>query len=121
MTAHLPVVLPAKQQQKKERPTLLDIIREHWAIIWGLGMAVFNVILFSLAKTYAKRDEVEILKTRLSGLETSFSSLPNQKDLHALQLDIADLRGDLKAAVPELRQLRHMSDLLLQNELKNKD
>ncbi|UIA93074.1 DUF2730 domain-containing protein [Erwinia tracheiphila] len=45
---------------------------------------------------------------------------PNQKELHALQLDMANLRGDLKAALPELRQLRHMSDLLLQNELKEK-
>ncbi|BFI48131.1 MULTISPECIES: DUF2730 family protein [Yersinia pseudotuberculosis complex] len=100
---------------------MLDIIREHWAIMWALGTVGFNVILFTLAKTYAKRDEVETLKSRLNGLETSFSTLPNQKDLHALQLDIAELRGDLKAAVPELRQLRHMSDLLLQNELKNKD
>ncbi|WP_245181561.1 DUF2730 family protein [Erwinia tracheiphila] len=46
--------------------------------------------------------------------------MPNQKELHALQLDMANLPGDLKAALPELRQLRHMSDLLLQNELKKR-
>lgn len=100
---------------------MLEIVKEHWAILWALGTVGVNVILFTLAKTYAKREEVEHLKSRLNGLESSFKSLPNQKDLHELQLDIAELRGDLKAAVPELKQLRHMSDLLLQNELKSKD
>ncbi|MFB9086094.1 DUF2730 family protein [Erwinia tracheiphila] len=83
---------------------------------------LFSTSSFFLSwpKTYARRDEVEVLKNRVSLLENAFSTLPNQKELHALQLDMANLRGDLKAALPELRQLRHMSDLLLQNELKEK-
>jgi hypothetical protein len=33
---------------------------------------------------------------------------------------ISDLRGELRAVRPELAQLRRLSDLLLENELKEK-
>ncbi|ETS31950.1 hypothetical protein BB987_20320 [Photorhabdus temperata] len=89
--------------------------------MWAAVTVTFNVVLVLLSKTYAKRDDVELLKMQVRQLEGSLSSLPNQKELHALQLEMANLRGDLKAALPELRQLRHLSDLLLQNELKEKN
>nr|WP_244868914.1 DUF2730 family protein [Photorhabdus noenieputensis] len=90
-------------------------------MVWAAVTVTFNVVLVLLSKTYAKRDDVELLKVQVRQLEGSLSTLPNQKELHALQLEMANLRGDLKAALPELRQLRHMSDLLLQNELKEKN
>nr|WP_036782291.1 MULTISPECIES: DUF2730 family protein [Photorhabdus] len=90
-------------------------------MVWAAVTVTFNVVLVLLSKTYAKRDDVELLKMQVRQLEGSLSTLPNQKELHALQLEMANLRGDLKAALPELRQLRHMSDLLLQNELKEKN
>ncbi|KMW74975.1 hypothetical protein TI10_04350 [Photorhabdus luminescens subsp. luminescens] len=90
-------------------------------MVWAAVTVTFNVVLVLLSKTYAKRDDVELLKVQVRQLEGSLSTLPNQKELHALQLEMANLRGDLKAALPELRQLRHLSDLLLQNELKEKN
>ncbi|WP_036769193.1 DUF2730 family protein [Photorhabdus australis] len=90
-------------------------------MVWAAVTVTFNVALVLLSKTYAKRDDVELLKVQVRQLEGSLSTLPNQKELHALQLEMANLRGDLKAALPELRQLRHLSDLLLQNELKEKN
>ncbi|WP_036845628.1 DUF2730 family protein [Photorhabdus khanii] len=100
---------------------MLVLLKENWAIMWAAVTVTFNVVLVLLSKTYAKRDDVELLKMQVRQLEGSLSSLPNQKELHALQLEMANLRGDLKAALPELRQLRHLSDLLLQNELKEKN
>ncbi|NHB89205.1 DUF2730 family protein [Photorhabdus tasmaniensis] len=100
---------------------MLALLKENWSIVWAALTVTFNVGLVLLSKTYAKRDDVELLKMQVRQLEGSLSTLPNQKELHALQLDMANLRGDLKAALPELRQLRHMSDLLLQNELKEKN
>lgn len=100
---------------------MLAFLKENWSIVWAAVTVTFNVALVLLSKTYAKRDDVELLKMQVRQLEGSLSTLPNQKELHALQLEMANLRGDLKAALPELRQLRHMSDLLLQNELKEKN
>lgn len=99
---------------------MFDLLSAHWSMIWTIGSAIILFILGLLSRTYAKREEVETLKVRIAALEKSLTSLPNQKELHALQLDMANLRGDLKAALPELRNLRALSDLLLQNELKEK-
>lgn len=99
---------------------MLDALREHWAIIWAIVTSVASLVLLLLSKTYAKRDEVEVMKQQLNQLEISLSTLPNRTELHNLQLEIASLRGDIKAVSPELRQLRNLSDLLLQNELKEK-
>ncbi|WP_350306963.1 DUF2730 family protein [Photorhabdus viridis] len=100
---------------------MLAFLKENWSMVWAAVTITFNVGLVLLSKTYAKRDDVELLKMQVRQLEGSLSTLPNQKELHALQLEMANLRGDLKAALPELRQLRHMSDLLLQHELKEKN
>ncbi|NRN26737.1 DUF2730 family protein [Photorhabdus heterorhabditis] len=100
---------------------MLAFLKENWSMVWAAVTVTFNVALVLLSKTYAKRDDVELLKVQVRQLEGSLSTLPNQKELHALQLEMANLRGDLKAALPELRQLRHLSDLLLQNELKEKN
>lgn len=99
---------------------MFDLLSAHWSMIWTIGSTAVLLILGVLSRTYAKREEVETLKVRITALEKSLTSLPNQKELHALQLDMANLRGDLKAALPELRNLRALSDLLLQNELKEK-
>ncbi|CAB5646018.1 DUF2730 family protein [Providencia hangzhouensis] len=99
---------------------MLDAFKEHWSMIYSVITFAGGLVLFFLSKTYAKRDDVEILKTQVRELQSSLESLPNRQELHNLQLDIASLRGEIKAISPELRQLRHMSDLLLQNELKEK-
>ncbi|MBA5235273.1 DUF2730 domain-containing protein [Pectobacterium aroidearum] len=95
-------------------------IKEYWGMIWALVMTAVNLVMFLLAKTYVKREEVDALKQRVSGIETAIAGMPNQKELHALQLEMSNLRGDLKALAPKLAQVQRISDLLLENELKDK-
>ena len=97
-----------------------EIIKGNWAIIWALFMSAVNVIQLLLAKTYVKREELELLRTRLQGIENTSAGLPSQKDLHQLQLEMSNLRGDLRELGPAIRQVKHVSDLLLENELKEK-
>ncbi|HHB6895316.1 TPA: DUF2730 domain-containing protein [Klebsiella pneumoniae] len=97
-----------------------EVIKGNWAIIWALFMSGVNVIQLLLAKTYVKREELDLLRTRLHGLENTIAGLPNQKDLHQLQLEMSNLRGDLRELGPAIRQVKHVSDLLLENELKEK-
>ncbi|HDS1152684.1 TPA: DUF2730 domain-containing protein [Pluralibacter gergoviae] len=98
-----------------------EVIKGNWAIIWALFMSGVNVIQLLLAKTYVKREELELLRTRLQGMESTIASLPNQRDLHQLQLEMSNLRGDLRELGPAIRQVKHVSDLLLENELKEKN
>nr|DAL98363.1 MAG TPA: Protein of unknown function (DUF2730) [Caudoviricetes sp.] len=97
-----------------------EIIKGNWAIIWALFMSAVNVIQLLLAKTYVKREELELMRTRLQGIENTIAGLPSQKDLHQLQLEMSNLRGDLRELGPAIRQVKHVSDLLLENELKEK-
>ncbi|HBY9746472.1 TPA: DUF2730 domain-containing protein [Klebsiella pneumoniae] len=97
-----------------------EVIKGNWAIIWALFMSGVNVIQLLLAKTYVKREELDLLRTRLQGLENTIAGLPNQKDLHQLQLEMRDLRGELRELAPSIRQVSRISDLLLENELKEK-
>ena len=97
-----------------------EIIKGNWAIIWALFMSAVNVIQLLLAKTYVKREELELLRTRLQGIENTIAGLPSQKGLHQLQLEMSNLRGDLRELGPAIRQVKHVSDLLLENELKEK-
>ncbi|ATA26598.1 hypothetical protein BIY26_09000 [Brenneria goodwinii] len=97
-----------------------QVIKEYWGIIWALVMTGVNLVMILLAKTYVKREEVDTLKSRVTAMETVIASMPNQKELHALQLEMSNLRGDLKALAPKLAQVQRISDLLLENELKDK-
>lgn len=82
-----------------------EIIKGNWAIIWALFMSAVNVIQLLLAKTYVKREELELMRTRLQGIENTIAGLPSQKDLHQLQLEMSNLRGDLRELGPAIRQL----------------
>ena len=95
-----------------------EVVKGNWAIIWALFMSGVNLIQLLLAKTYVKREE--LVRNRLQGLENTIAVLPSQKDLHQLQLEMSNLRGELRELAPSIRQVSRISDLLLENELKDK-
>lgn len=97
-----------------------EVVKGNWAIIWALFMSGINLIQLLLAKTYAKCEELEQVRNRLQGLENTIAVLPSQKDLHQLQLEMSNLRGELRELAPSIRQVSRISDLLLENELKDK-
>lgn len=45
----------------------------------------------------------------------------DRDEFHRLQLDISNLRGEIKELGPSIRQVSRISDLLLENELKEKN
>ncbi|HAT7513520.1 TPA: DUF2730 domain-containing protein [Kluyvera ascorbata] len=97
-----------------------EVVKGNWAIIWALFMSAVSVIQLLLAKTYAKREELDLMRQRVQGLENTIAVLPSQKDLHQLQLEMSNLRGELRELAPSIRQVSRISDLLLENELKDK-
>lgn len=99
---------------------MLDVVKTFWPLI-AAGVSLVSLIIQTLlVKTYAKREDVITLQGRMSAVEQKISGLPSEADLHKLQLEISELRGELREVRPELAQLRRLSDLLLENELKEK-
>ena len=99
---------------------MVDIVKTYWPIVVVLVSLASLVVQTLLAKTYAKRESVGALEGRVAMVEQKIADLPSERELHKLQLDISDLRGELRAVRPELAQLRRLSDLLLENEIKEK-
>lgn len=97
-----------------------DFLVKYWAMIWAAITTAGLVIIALLSKTYAKQESVEELKREIDSLESRFNDLPTKAELHNLHLEIAGLRGELQSFGPRLERVQHLSDLLLENELKEK-
>ncbi|BBV15053.1 MULTISPECIES: DUF2730 family protein [Enterobacteriaceae] len=97
-----------------------EVVKGNWAIIWALFMSGVNLLHLLLAKTYARREEMEKVSGRLNILEKAVEGMPTRQELHNLQLDMSNLRGEIREFSGTLRQASRISDLLLENELKDK-
>ena len=97
-----------------------EVVKGNWAIIWALFMSGVNLLHLLLAKTYARREEMEKVSGRLYILEKAVEGMPTRQELHNLQLDMSNLRGEIREFSGTLRQASRISDLLLENELKDK-
>lgn len=97
-----------------------EVVKGNWAIIWALFMSGVNLLHLLLAKTYACREEMEKVSGRLNILEKAVEGMPTRQELHNLQLDMSNLRGEIREFSGTLRQASRISDLLLENELKDK-
>ncbi|HFO6709654.1 TPA: DUF2730 family protein [Escherichia coli] len=98
-----------------------EVIRANWPILWALLMTAINLLQLILAKTYVKREEFDSLRSRVSVMEGLVNQLPDRNEFHRLQLDISNLRGEIQELGPSIRQVSRISDLLLENELKEKN
>ena len=98
-----------------------EMIRANWPILWALLMTGINLLQLILAKTYVKREEFDSLRSRVSVMDSQVHQLPERDEFHRLQLDISNLRGEIKELGPSIRQVSRISDLLLENELKEKN
>ena len=98
-----------------------EVVKGNWAIIWALFMSGVNLLHLLLAKTYARREEMEKVSSRLNILEKAVEGMPTRQELHNLQLDMSNLRGEIREFSGTLRQASRISDLLLENELKEKN
>jgi cell fate (sporulation/competence/biofilm development) regulator YmcA (YheA/YmcA/DUF963 family) len=97
-----------------------EVLAKYWAMIWALITTIGLVIMALLSKTYAKQESVISLKQQVDTLENSMNQLPTEKELHKLNMEISGLRGELKSFGPQLVQVQKLSDLLLENELKER-
>lgn len=98
----------------------MDWFLKYYPIIVGAWAAVSTLIMFVLHKTYAPRDEHVNLKSDVNNLKKAIQELPTLKEIHVLELKIERLSGDIKSIEPSLLSVKHLSDILLENELLRK-
>lgn len=96
-------------------------IKHYWPILWALLMTAVSVIQLLLSKTYVKHEAFDDLASRVVSVESALKKLPSPSDLHHLELEISNLRGDIRELGQALREVSRISDLLLENELKERN
>ena len=99
---------------------MIEVIVNRWPMVWAITSTVFALVMFFLTKTYAKRESVEQLTGRVDAIERQVANLPSEKDLHALQLDIAALRGDIRELGPKIARVEHITNLVTDYKFREK-
>lgn len=126
---------------------MIDFLRQYWSTLSSIGALLFSFLVMFLATKFARREELDAIASDVSRLKRDVSiiqgqleSLPTQDDIHKLNLEISGLRGDIKEIKlayrqllkksylrgdikeikPELASVKRISNLLLENELKEK-
>ncbi|MGA5655249.1 DUF2730 family protein [Rahnella contaminans] len=79
-----------------------------------------TVFLALLAKTYAKHEEVEDLKNRIITIETALNALPTVEQFHRVEMAVSDVSGDVKEIKSSINAIGRTTELLLENELKER-
>lgn len=97
-----------------------EFIAKYGTLTWYIINSIGLLIVFIMGKSFASQKDVSQLTERVSKIETDLNALPSKEEMHELRVEMTALRGDLKAAVSQLLRMQHMSDLLLENELKEK-
>lgn len=104
---------------------MIDFLRQYWSTISSIGACSISILVMLLATKFARREElneiahdVSRLKKDVSIIQGQLESMPTKDDIHKLNLEISGLRGDIKEIKPELSGVKRISNLLLENELK---
>ncbi|MGU5635179.1 DUF2730 family protein [Aeromonas veronii] len=108
-----------------------DWIPKWWGVIGSifavLASFVTTAALLWLSKTFVRREELKKVEntmadhsTRLANVEEKLDAMPTQEELNALRLDMAEMRGDIKALREALHPVNHIAQLLLEQRLNDK-
>ena len=104
-----------------------DWIPKWWGVI-TTGVAILaTIVMLWLSKTFARREDLSKVEnkmadvsSRVSILEDKVESMPTQDEVNALRLDMAEMRGDIKALREALQPVNHLARLLLEQRLNEK-
>ena len=93
-------------------------IQANWKMFADIVTVVAILAFFALRKSYPRKDSFDKLEKRVSKVENAIATMPSEKTVHELQLEVERLRGDIKGIEPSLASVKNLSDMLLENELK---
>ena len=104
-----------------------DWIPKWWGVITTAALVLATVAMLWLSKTFVRREELKQVEmtmadhsTRIAAIEDEVKSLPTRDEVNALRLEMAEMRGDIKALHEALRPVNHVAQLLLEQRLNEK-
>lgn len=99
-------------------PETLDLIKTFTPWVFSGASLAWIVLHFMLRKTYAKQEDLQMVKDDLTKVKSTVSSLPGQKEFTDLRIELSDTKAEVRELRAELKPVHHLAQLLLENELK---
>jgi len=97
----------------------MDFILEWWKAFLGVGIAVISAGAIAwMYATFASKKAHDALVQRVAAVENTVSELPSKDDLHDLDTRLIEVGGKIDALSPQLADVKRLTDLLLENELR---
>ncbi len=95
----------------------MDWLKEYWFLIWAGVLTVVQIGNMLLTKTFARKEDVDLIAREVDGLKTKIEHLPTDDEVNRLRVELETTRGELKALQPQLDQIRNLTQLLLEQQL----
>lgn len=101
----------------------MDLINEWWKQILAAGFLIVGAAAITWLKATFVSKKVhdkfkEATEGRLNAMEQSIQELPSKEDLHELDKSLIEVGGKIDALSPQLADLKRVTDLLMENELR---
>ncbi|QPG58969.2 DUF2730 domain-containing protein [Shewanella eurypsychrophilus] len=100
---------------------VIEWFKTYWVQIYAFISLAFLCANWFLAKTYAKQDNINKLEKRVDQLESDIEHLPSKDEFHRLDKNLVEVNAQLKAVSPQLKSLQRMTEMLTENELREKN
>lgn len=90
---------------------------------WSIGVTTVSflgvIALALLSKTYAKREDVEMVDRKADSLQAQMNSLATQQQVSELMVEMANTRGEMKELRAQIQPVEHLAQLLLEARIND--
>ncbi|MGO2235544.1 MAG: DUF2730 family protein [Marinomonas sp.] len=96
-----------------------ELILKYWAPVWSILATAAIVVMAFLAKTYAKKEDVQAIAQKVDHLEAKLDTMPTQQQMTELLVELANTRGEMKELRAKIQPIENLSRLLLEQRLND--
>ena len=89
-----------------------------WAIFMTAVTAVSVVLNLWVSSKFARKEDLSTVSNEVRKLHSEIKAFPSVAELHETRIEIEGLRGDLKAMRAETKQVKHLVELLVEQQIK---
>lgn len=97
----------------------MEWVKAYWPMLWAALTTSGMLILALLSKTYARREDLAKVEKKVDDLKAHVDSLPTQKQITDLMVELANTRGEIKTLRANIQPVEHLARLLLEQRLKD--
>ncbi|KAF7787184.1 hypothetical protein PRUB_a4062 [Pseudoalteromonas rubra] len=97
----------------------MEFLIEWWKQMVAAGVVIVGAGSIAwLRATFVSRVKHDELEQRISAVERRVEDMPSVEDFHGLEKSLLEVGGKIDALSPQLGDLKRVTDLLMENELR---